>query len=106
VLKVQSEVTLPATNLVDTISTAGPLQGKTCVVTGTLLTLSRPDAEALIRANGGKSASSVSAKTDFLIAGEAAGSKLAKALELKVTVLTETEFLDLTRSNANLTANT
>ena len=61
---------------------AGPLAGKTLVVTGTLEGLSREDAEAAIRAAGGKPGGSVSRKTDYLVAGEKAGSKLAKAQEL------------------------
>ena len=69
------------------------LMGKTIVVTGTLPTLSRNDAEALIVKNGGKAAGSVSKKTDYVLAGEAAGSKLTKANELGVPVLDEAAFL-------------
>ena len=65
------------------------LAGKTLVITGTLPSLSRDDAKALILAAGGKVAGSVSKKTDFLVAGEAAGSKLTKATELGVPVLDE-----------------
>lgn len=65
----------------------GALTGKTFVITGTLPGLSREEAAALIEANGGKVTGSVSAKTDFLLAGEAAGSKLAKAEKLGVPVL-------------------
>ena len=68
---------------------AGPLSGKTLVVTGTLPELSRSEAEEAIRAAGGHAASSVSAKTDYLVAGEKAGSKLAKAEQLGVTILDE-----------------
>src|SRR5688500_8001843 len=68
---------------------AGPLAGKSVVVTGTLEGFSRPEAEDAIRAAGGKPAGSVSKKTDYVVAGEAAGSKLAKAQELGVTVLDE-----------------
>jgi DNA ligase (NAD+) len=71
------------------------LAGKTLVVTGTLETLSRNDAEALIVKNGGKASGSVSKKTSCVVAGTAAGSKLTKAQELGVPVLTEQEFLDL-----------
>ncbi len=70
----------------------GPLTGKSVVVTGTLPGYSRQDAEAAIRAAGGKPAGSVSKKTDYLVAGESAGSKLAKAQELGVPVLDEDGF--------------
>jgi len=65
------------------------LEGKTLVLTGTLPTLSRDQAKAMIEAAGGKVAGSVSKKTDYVVAGEAAGSKLAKAEELGVAVLDE-----------------
>lgn len=71
----------------------GPLTGKTVVITGTLPTLSREEAEARVRAAGGKSAGSVSKKTSFVVAGEEAGSKLEKAQELGVEILDEAEFL-------------
>jgi DNA ligase (NAD+) len=70
----------------------GPLFGKTVVVTGTLTGFDREQAEAAIRAAGGKAGSSVSKKTDYLVAGEGAGSKLAKAQELGVPVLDEGQF--------------
>ena len=70
--------------------------GKTIVVTGTLPTLSRKDANTLIERLGGKAAGSVSKKTSFVVAGEAAGSKLQKANELGIPVLTEEEFLKMT----------
>lgn len=70
-----------------------PLAGKTVVVTGTLPTLKRDEAEALIIKNGGKASGSVSKKTAFLVAGDEAGSKLAKATELGVEVIDEAEFL-------------
>ncbi len=66
-----------------------PLSGKTLVLTGTLPTLAREDAKALIEAAGGKVSGSVSKKTHFVVAGEEAGSKLDKARELGVTVLDE-----------------
>lgn len=69
------------------------LAGKTLVVTGTLETLSRSEAEALIVKNGGKASGSVSKKTSYVVAGAAAGSKLTKAQTLGVPVLTEQEFL-------------
>jgi DNA ligase (NAD+) len=70
----------------------GPLSGKTLVVTGTLDRFSRSEAEEAIRAAGGHAASSVSAKTDYLVAGDKAGSKLAKAEQLGVPVLDEDAF--------------
>ena len=73
----------------------GPLAGKTLVVTGTLEGFSRPEAEEAIRAAGGHAAGSVSAKTDYLVAGEKAGSKLAKAEKLRVPVLDEEAFRGL-----------
>lgn len=71
------------------------LAGKTLVVTGTLPTLSRDEAEALIVKNGGKASGSVSKKTSFVLAGEAAGSKLTKAQSLDVPVIDENEFLKM-----------
>jgi DNA ligase (NAD+) len=73
----------------------GPLAGKTLVVTGRLSGFDRQGAEAAIRAAGGKPAGSVSQKTDYLVAGENAGSKLAKAQELGVAVLDEEAFRTL-----------
>ena len=70
----------------------GPLAGKTLVVTGTLASFSREEAEEAIRAAGGHAAGSVSAKTDYLVAGEKAGSKLARAERLGVPVLDEEAF--------------
>ena len=68
---------------------AGPLAGKTFVITGTLPTLKRDDAKAMIEAAGGKVAGSVSKKTDYVVAGDDAGSKLAKARELEVSIIDE-----------------
>lgn len=76
-------------------NTSSPISGKTIVVTGTLPTLGRREAEALIEQNGGKSAGSVSKKTDYVLYGESAGSKLDKAKELNIPLLTEEEFLKL-----------
>jgi DNA ligase (NAD+) len=70
----------------------GPLVGKTVVVTGTLETLGRKEAQEAIRCSGGKATSSVSAKTDFVVAGEKAGSKVDKARDLEVEVIDESEF--------------
>ena len=68
---------------------AGALRGKTFVLTGTLPSLTREEASALIEAKGGKVSASVSKKTDYVVAGEAAGSKLGKAQSLGVTILDE-----------------
>lgn len=85
---------LQDTGIVDDV-----LAGKTVVVTGTLPTLSRNDAKNMIEAHGGKAAGSVSKKTDYVLAGEAAGSKLVKAQELGITIIDETEFLQLIGAN-------
>jgi DNA ligase (NAD+) len=70
----------------------GPLAGKTVVVTGTLAGWDRPAAEEAIRAAGGHAAGSVSKKTSYVVAGENAGSKMAKATELGVPVVDEDGF--------------
>jgi DNA ligase (NAD+) len=70
----------------------GPLAGKTLVVTGTLPGFSRQEAEEAIRAAGGHAAGSVSKQTDYLVAGDKAGTKLAKAEKLGVAVLDENGF--------------
>ncbi len=69
--------------------------GKTFVITGTLPTLKRDEAKALIQKNGGKVTESVSKKTDYLVVGEDAGSKLEKAQSLGITQLSETQLLEL-----------
>jgi DNA ligase (NAD+) len=71
---------------------AGPLAGKSVVVTGTIEGFSRQEAEEAIRAAGGKPAGSVSKKTDYVVAGESAGSKLTKAQELGIPVLDADRF--------------
>ena len=76
----------------DTPGEAGALSGLTVVITGTLANYSRDEAAALVERLGGKTTSSVSKKTDLLIAGEKAGSKLNKAQDLGVKVLDETAF--------------
>ncbi len=74
-------------------------QGMTIVITGTLPTLGRKEAAELIEAQGGKASGSVSKKTSMVLAGENAGSKLTKAQELGVQVITEQEFLEMLKSN-------
>lgn len=77
---------------------AGPLAGKTLVLTGTLPTLTRDEAKGLIEAAGGKAAGSVSKKTDYVVAGSEAGSKLAKAEELGIAILDEAGLLALLKA--------
>jgi len=79
---------------------AWALAGKSFVFTGGLPNLSREEAKALVTARGGKVSSSVSAKTDYVVAGADPGSKLAKAKELGVQILNEAEFEELLRRNA------
>ena len=80
-------------------SAPGPFLGKTFVLTGTLPSLSREQASAKIEALGGKVTSSVSKKTDFVLAGSDAGSKLEKAERLGVRVIDEAQFLELCRQH-------
>ncbi len=77
-----------------TAPTEGPLTGMTIVVTGTLTRWGRKEIEELVVRLGGKSAGSVSKKTAFVLAGEAAGSKLDRARELGVPILSESDFID------------
>ena len=79
----------------ETPAGGNPLDGKTIVVTGTLQHFKRDEIKALIEGLGGRASSSVSKKTDFLVAGDKAGSKLAKAKDLGVQVMSEDEFRDL-----------
>ncbi|MBQ3417702.1 MAG: NAD-dependent DNA ligase LigA [Ruminococcus sp.] len=73
----------------------GVFLGKTFVLTGTLPTMSRKEASLLIEKNGGKTSSSVSKKTDYVLAGEDAGSKLTKAQSLGVTIISEEQLLSM-----------
>jgi DNA ligase (NAD+) len=85
--------------LAPTASAAGPLSGKTVVLTGTLTSMSRDEAKEKLEALGAKAVGSVSKKTDFVVAGESAGSKLDKASELGVEVWNEDQLLDFFRKN-------
>jgi len=82
----------------------GPLSGQTAVITGTLPTLSRARATAVIEAAGGRVTGSVSKSTSFLVAGEEAGSKLAKAKTLGVEIVDEAELLRRVNSSATSSA--
>ena len=82
----------------ETEETGDALAGMTIVVTGTLPTLGRKEAQELIEKNGGKASGSVSKKTSYVLAGENAGSKLTKAQDLGIPVLSETEFLQMIQS--------
>ena len=73
----------------------GVFEGKTFVLTGTLPTMTRSEASKLIEQNGGKTSSSVSKKTSYVLAGEEAGSKLTKAQSLGIEILSEEEFLKM-----------
>jgi DNA ligase (NAD+) len=75
----------------ETEGAGGVLEGRTVVITGTLPSLSRDDAKALVEAHGGKVTGSISKRTDLLIAGEKAGSKLTKAESLGIEVIDESE---------------
>ncbi len=81
------------------VAQGGAFQGRTVVVTGSLTSMTRQEAERAIEAAGGKAAGSVSKKTSLVVAGEAAGSKLAKAEALGVLIVTEEEFLLMLQPN-------
>jgi DNA ligase (NAD+) len=79
----------------------GPLSGKTFVLTGTLASMTRDEAKQRIIEHGGKVTGSVSKKTDFVVYGEKPGSKLAKARELEVSTLAESEFEELLKAGGS-----
>ena len=89
------EAALDIRDMVATDTSGSPVAGKTVVFTGTLETMGRSEAKARAESLGAKVSGSISAKTDYLVAGPGAGSKLKKAEELGVTVLTEDEWLEL-----------
>lgn len=82
----------------ENVQKGNTFEGKTFVLTGTLPTLKRAEAAKIIESLGGKASSSVSKKTDYVLAGEDAGSKLRKAVELGITIITEEEFLKMTEN--------
>lgn len=93
----QLETTSPQTTTVESSPT--PLSGKTFVITGTLPSLKRNEAKALIEKAGGKVTGSISKKTDYLLLGENAGSKLIKAQELGINQLSEADLLTLLQTD-------
>jgi DNA ligase (NAD+) len=93
---------IPQTLTLGTAAALNPaIAGKTFVLTGTLPTLTRQQAEAMIKGAGGKTSGSVSKKTDYVLAGESAGSKLVKAENIGVSILDEAMFMDLFNNNNN-----
>jgi DNA ligase (NAD+) len=84
----------------DSVDRSGVFANKTLVVTGTLEHYSRDEIERVIEKLGGKASGSISKKTDYLVAGQAAGSKLQKAEQLGVRILTEAEFRELAESKS------
>jgi DNA ligase (NAD+) len=94
----------PIAAAIETTTADAALQGKTFVLTGTLADLTREQAAQRIEAAGGKVVSSVSKKTSYVVAGEAAGSKLEKAQALGLTVLDEAALLALLNSTSVITS--
>ncbi len=97
-------VAFPALPEREAVTTGGPVAavaGKTFVITGTLPTMQRSEAKERILAAGGKVSGSVSKKTDYLVAGEKAGSKLKNATELGVMILDEAQLIDLLSGGAD-----
>ena len=83
------------TSAKEQIAAGGRFEGKTFVLTGTLEGYTRDEAKKIIESLGGKASGSVSKKTDYVLAGEAAGSKLDKAQALGITVISEEEFNEM-----------
>ncbi len=96
--KLQRAGVQPPPEAAPEVRTTSPFAGKTVVFTGTLTEMTRAEAEETVRRLGGKTSGSVSKATRLVVAGEAAGSKLAKAEELGVPVISEAEFRDLLTS--------
>ena len=96
--KIVNDLLKQVTLIAEEINTSRPLEGMSFVFTGTMKNLGREEAQAMVRTNGGDVSSSVSKKTTYVVAGEEAGSKLDKARELGVKVISEEEFLDLVRA--------
>jgi DNA ligase (NAD+) len=92
------ELISPVSRAIKTLDIEDKLSGLTFVLTGTLPTMSRDEASALIKAAGGKVSGSVSSKTSYVVAGDAAGSKLTKARDLGVAVIDEDELLRMIES--------
>ena len=91
------ELGLQLKNVKKQLNSGGNLQGQTFLFTGTLPTLKRNDAEAIVEANGGQILGGVSAKLNYLVVGEDAGSKLEKAKKINsVKIISEAEFLKMT----------
>ena len=99
-IKILNELKLLGVNPVSkTQPKSDKLDGKTFVLTGTLQNMTRDEASEIIKQNGGKTSSSVSKKTDYVLAGENAGSKLDKAQNLGVIILTEKDFLEMIKED-------
>ena len=89
------ELGLNMENQSEPVSESAPFAGKTFVITGTLPTYKRSEASAIIERLGGKVSGSVSKKTSYVLAGEEAGSKLTKAQQLGITIISEEEFIKM-----------